>query len=222
MTRLLIVSDLHLDTHLRPSEVIRQVFVPGTYDVALIAGDIASGPKAQQYWLQDLSRRDIPYVYVAGNHDYWKSTCEGEVSGVHASYHDLAGWVACTSWYAPPNAHEWVDFRRTLWLAEALPAMHRRDTELLRKTMSIARIVMTHMLPSYACVDPEYDGDPTNRYYVNDFHAELEAGKGPPLWVHGHTHKRMDRVIGKTRVVCNPYGYPGENPRWEPMIVEVE
>jgi predicted phosphodiesterase len=213
---------MHLDTHLKPSEVIRQVFVPGTYDVAIIAGDIASGPKAQKRWLRKLSEQDIPYVYAAGNHDYWGSTRERDATTTDANTAIGVCWYACTSWYAPPNTHEWVDFRRTPWLAKALPEMHRRDTDLLRSLMGKVNIIITHMLPSYACVDPEYEGDPTNRYYVNDFHAELEAGNGPPLWVHGHTHKRMDRVIGRTRVVCNPYGYPGENPRWEPMIVEVE
>lgn len=30
------------------------------------------------------------------------------------------------------------------------------------------------------------------------------------LWVHGHMHNASDYVIGDTRVVCNPKGYPGE------------
>jgi predicted phosphodiesterase len=30
---------------------------------------------------------------------------------------------------------------------------------------------------------------------------------GPDLWVHGHTHKSFDYMLGKTRVIVNPFGY---------------
>jgi hypothetical protein len=29
------------------------------------------------------------------------------------------------------------------------------------------------------------------------------------LWVHGHTHSSFDYKLGKTRIICNPRGYPG-------------
>ena len=31
------------------------------------------------------------------------------------------------------------------------------------------------------------------------------------MWIHGHTHQGSDYLLGKTRVVCNPRGYPGQN-----------
>jgi hypothetical protein len=33
------------------------------------------------------------------------------------------------------------------------------------------------------------------------------------LWTHGHTHEPFDYMIGTTRVVCNPRGYSGHEPR---------
>jgi hypothetical protein len=30
------------------------------------------------------------------------------------------------------------------------------------------------------------------------------------LWIHGHTHRRVDTVVDGTRVVSNPRGYPHE------------
>jgi Icc-related predicted phosphoesterase len=47
------------------------------------------------------------------------------------------------------------------------------------------------------------------------------------LWIHGHIHTSSDYVIGGTRVVANPRGYPHknggqENPSFDPFfIVEV-
>ena len=46
----------------------------------------------------------------------------------------------------------------------------------------------------------------------------------PQLWLHGHTHDSRDVTIGKTRLLCNPFGYarsnvnPGFNER---LIIEV-
>jgi len=33
------------------------------------------------------------------------------------------------------------------------------------------------------------------------------------LWTHGHTHEDFDYEIGTCRVVCNPRGYVGHEPR---------
>ena len=43
----------------------------------------------------------------------------------------------------------------------------------------------------------------------------------PKLWIHGHTHDRCDYVIGDTRVIANPFGYPKElrsNEMFEPAL----
>ena len=48
--------------------------------------------------------------------------------------------------------------------------------------------------------------------------------EGPRLWIHGHTHGSKDYMLGDTRVICNPGGYPHrwENPNFIPrLIVEV-
>jgi Icc-related predicted phosphoesterase len=59
-----------------------------------------------------------------------------------------------------------------------------------------------------------YKSDPNlpslNRFFVNDMSDRINAKK-PKLWVHGHTHDSCDYIAGeRTRVVCNPKGYPGE------------
>ena len=30
------------------------------------------------------------------------------------------------------------------------------------------------------------------------------------IWIHGHIHTSSDYQIGKTRIICNPKGYPDE------------
>ena len=50
--------------------------------------------------------------------------------------------------------------------------------------------------------------------YGSDLHKLIEEFQ-PVLWVHGHVHHSRDYHIGKTRIICNPHGYIGEEPmRW--------
>lgn len=37
----------------------------------------------------------------------------------------------------------------------------------------------------------------------------------------GHTHFAGDKDINGVRCICNPKGYPGENPAWKPLKVTV-
>jgi predicted phosphodiesterase len=40
-------------------------------------------------------------------------------------------------------------------------------------------------------------------------------------WFYGHTHQRGMADIDQTTYVCNARGYHGENPGWEPLVLEV-
>jgi predicted phosphodiesterase len=73
-------------------------------------------------------------------------------------------------------------------------------------------VVVTHHLPSFSCVDPKYAdckynaGFATNLDYLLQKHADKIR-----VWVHGHTHAVVEKMIQGVHVVCNPRGYPGEN-----------
>ena len=69
-------------------------------------------------------------------------------------------------------------------------------------------IVMTHHLPSYKLIHPEYQKIEYEKYnsaYASDSDGLVYKAK---LWIHGHTHKASDIIFdGITRCICNPYGY---------------
>lgn len=73
-------------------------------------------------------------------------------------------------------------------------------------------VVVTHHAPTDLSLDPDYQGSSLNPCYVNNWGNRLAYEGGPALWFHGHTHRPHDYVVGDTRVVCNPYGYPGQLP----------
>jgi hypothetical protein len=88
---------------------------------------------------------------------------------------------------------------------------------------SQAKVVVTHHLPSWRCVDSRYAQSVTNAAFCSDLDDLI--GKAS-LWIHGHTHVSLDRMLEGTRVVCNPRGYPRrampggfENPDFDPVRV---
>ena len=77
-------------------------------------------------------------------------------------------------------------------------------------------IVVTHHLPSRALVSERFwpgDGsDGANGGFVGECEDLMATTEpiSPWLWIHGHTHDTIDRMLWETRIVCNPAGYRGE------------
>lgn len=71
-------------------------------------------------------------------------------------------------------------------------------------------IVMTHHAPSFKSSHPRYDTSYIKAGFCSSLDYVIEEYQ-PDLWIHGHTHESFDYTIGRTRVVCNPYGYGVEN-----------
>lgn len=99
------------------------------------------------------------------------------------------------------------------WLFQA--AVDLKD----RKKKSV---IVTHHAPSGRSLPDRYQDDILSASYVShldDFVKESSAA----LWIHGHIHTQQDYVIGNTRIVCNPRGYPNEpNDRFVPdFVIEV-
>lgn len=94
--------------------------------------------------------------------------------------------------------------------------------DLLKIKQDYKRVVITHFLPHPNSIADKYNGDSLNPYFCSDLSWLIEEQQ-PDLWIHGHTHEVCDYKIGKTRVVCNPRGYPGEhNKGFNPnLVIEV-
>lgn len=237
MTSLWILSDLHQD------HGAFSLDVPPGADVALVAGDVVNDD-----FLIELARK-IPVVFVAGNHEFYGHAYHDRIATLSelpiAFLNDdtvtvnLAGkkpvrvigstlWTDYNGAYQPAmaaagksmNDHRkikwhWDEFRPT----DALH-LHMASRDYLRSNSHFdgATVVMTHHAPSMRSVAPKYEGDIINYAFASRMDDIVEES-GAALWVHGHTHTSFDYNIGGTRVLCNPHGYPGENPEWNPALV---
>jgi len=77
------------------------------------------------------------------------------------------------------------------------------------KNLSGPRVVISHNAP---VINPnsKYDGGPlTPAFNSLDYMVENGGTHRPALWVYGYTHECDDQTIGRTRIISNQLGYPG-------------
>lgn len=119
----------------------------------------------------------------------------------------------------PYKAIRWEDVRER----------HRESLSWLKNELANhfegKTIVLTHHAPSVLSNDPMFADSPVTGAFCNRLDDDLAAlgESGPDLWIHGHCHNSSDYRLGKTRILCNPAGYPFErNLDFEPeYIVEI-
>lgn len=103
--------------------------------------------------------------------------------------------------------------------------LHRRSRGYLDGELAFPHdgptVVVTHHAPHPRSVHPRYADDPLTPAFASDLSGIIEE-RQPDLWIHGHMHHSSDYRVGRTRVLCNPRGYCGENRDFDPsLIVEV-
>lgn len=94
--------------------------------------------------------------------------------------------------------------------------LHRIATinidNVYRSQPKLPTVIVSHHAPSMMSVPPQYLRDGLTPSFASRFERRILEYE-PLLWVHGHIHSPSDYRIGKTRVVCNPLGYPDEPSR---------
>ena len=217
-----IISDLHMEFQAwYPPEPESDVFY-------LNAGDTHPNKLLRDWLEKEMGER---YFAVLGNHDYYGNSFANadmdfpdtvEVDGIKIAGATLWTEISPTRWW---DFKEYmVDSRQIRGMTyEKYMLAHMTHKEHLFN--SGADVWVVHHLPSYQSVHPKYKDSGGNDFFATELSYKiLEMKKPPKLIVHGHTHDRCDYMIGDTRVVCHPRGYPNENDwykNYRPLIVEV-
>jgi predicted phosphodiesterase len=71
-------------------------------------------------------------------------------------------------------------------------------------------IVVTHHVPSFLLASPDFKGSRINGAFTVELSDYIETS---PIeyWIYGHSHRNIDKVIGKTQCVSNQLGYVFQN-----------
>ena len=242
--RIQLLSDLHFEFHQDSGRSFVESLDPDGVDVLVLAGDVAVGedlPEALELICSRFSGSSV--IYVHGNHEFYHSS-RGRV---HQLTMQALGnnpnlvWLDKTGvklggirfWGAPlwfpltvtdPSLKQMLsDFSEIEDFESWVYRENQAATEFLHDHVGQGDIVVTHHLPSHLCVSPQYKGNALTPFFVSDM-TPFILKRQPRLWLHGHTHDSRDVTIGKTRLLCNPFGYarsninPGFNER---LIIEV-
>lgn len=235
--KLRILSDIHLEFRhytLPP--------LPTDKDsILVLAGDISLGAKASGFIVEQASRfKHI--IYVLGNHEFydnhvpsvrafWANHNLDNLTVLDDSVKIIDGirFVGGTLW---------TDLDKLNWSTIQDAKMHMPDFNCvtykngktftpqdsatlhnITKNFIINQlkdgydgktVVVTHHMPHRDCVHSRFTNDSLNGAFKSDldelFNEELA------LWIHGHTHDTVDIMVNDTRIVCNPLGYPSEQP----------
>ncbi len=236
-----ILSDLHLE--------FKGARRPGLHpdaDVLVLAGDIHVG-RTGALWA-DVSF-EIPSVYVAGNHEFYRGDIKRTLDDLgkfpyflENTHIEIDGvtFLGCTLWTDfeldgdPEPAMEIAgqfmnDFSVIAHGNEAFtPAMsrdlHQQSVQWLTDQLSAGPgpfVVVTHHAPSRRSISERLKVEPYRRLNPA-FASSLEhlMDEKIPLWIHGHMHNSSRYRVGPTEVICNPQGYPHQlNPQFDPHLL---
>lgn len=223
--KILPVSDLHFEFQADDGAALL-ADLSKDVDVLIVAGDLTTSPLLFRA-LEQLSRTYPRVVYVPGNHDWFHTSREGmarlrerveasldNVSWLDRNVVSIEGkrFVGTTLWFPDSKmARRWrgnmpdfsaiSDFEAWIW------DEFERNRTFLDEHVQRGDVVITHHLPSPRSIADRFVNAPLNCYFVGNVETIVRE-RGARYWIHGHTHESCDYMCGRTRVLCNPFGYP--------------
>lgn len=211
-----IFSDLHLNWYGYKStldlihSLNKQANEAGV-DLLINAGDTADAYAQGGFDIS--SYFDIEVLTTFGNHDCWRVGFNDHFDVVERHGKRIVLTPLWTNCHDDPLVERWF---KTNMDGDMIPdftiaKMKFAFAEAKRKIFELQPdIVVTHNPPSMLSVSEKYAGqDMANKSFIPELGNEI-AYSSIKLWVCGHVHHRHEYVIGDTKVVCNPLGYPGE------------
>jgi predicted phosphodiesterase len=219
-----IISDLHMEFQPWFHEPIEDAFY-------LNAGDTHPNALFRDYF-NSLYKGKI--FSVKGNHDYYgNSFRDADMDFPEAVTLDNGLVVAGATLWTEISPVRWWDFREYMVDFRQIKGLnydrymnaHNTHKHYLFNVAN-ADIWVIHHLPSYLSVHEKFRHSGGNDFFATELADKiLDMKKPPKLIVHGHTHEQCDYMIGDTRVICHPRGYPGEHEwyqNYKPLIVEID
>jgi Icc-related predicted phosphoesterase len=218
-----IISDLHIDFKDYDFEEELGVHY-------INAGDIAHSSILRR----GFNDKHPDVMTIMGNHDYYGSTGEKWEDAVNHKYEWVREGVVirgATLWTDMQDQKMYENYRFLLSDSHNIKAMTRQSYDKVHEAhkewlfSNNADVLVLHHAPSFLSTHPMYFTEKGNEFFANDLDDLIKnLTKKPKLIIHGHMHQPCEYMIGETRVICNPRGYPGETTYYydyEPRIIEV-
>ena len=66
--------------------------------------------------------------------------------------------------------------------------------------------MLTHHVPTQQCTAKEFQGSAINGAFTVEL-GNYIVDSNINYWIYGHSHRNIDAVIGKTKILSNQLGY---------------
>ena len=228
-------SDLHLEFPMNRDFILAGGMAV-TGDVLVLAGDIGYLEDVTEFdpfwdWCSEIYRHTF---IVPGNHEYYawsditqyrsfKKMLRHNVGYYNNVVETVEGtdfifstlWSEITPEAMPLVVEKMPDFTNIRFGSRPLlpidqNEIHRECVDFIFQSIAASKarqtVVVTHHLPSFALVAPEYKTSPITCAFATDLSNRIEA-EGPDHWIYGHSHTNIECEIGKTKIFCNQLGY---------------
>lgn len=236
-----LMSDMHVN-HPQPKT---------PYDLleqnVIVAGDTSNGLEGLKF-LHKMQNKGHRVFATLGNHEHYSNVSSGrDVDATRFRFEEdfhpyvevdetlavilVNGWYPvsdCDTWFNWMNDGRYIVGTNKPLAGFVINEAARAEADvvhaLLKDGPTRKFIVVTHTAPCEETLNPQYDGHFSNEWYWNPRMKDVmeEFSDRILVWNHGHTHAPREAVVHGVRVVCNPRGYPGENPNWKPKSITVE
>jgi len=230
-------SDLHLEFGTNARFVLKNPLIPiGDVlilvgDIACLNTD---NFMTHPFW--DWASENYRQVLIVpGNHEFYhhydlKSLQDGEICQIRENvryYYNMVVnidgidiilstlWSKILPYDSVVTERSVADFRRIRYDRHKLHyqnfnAEHERCLEFIKKAVieskAKTKIVATHHIPSFQLESPDFKYGGINGAFTVELADYIEANT-IDYWIYGHSHRNIDKVIGKTRCVTNQLGY---------------
>lgn len=249
--KLHIASDLHIDTWLNPYLIIEEFKRSSGDILILAGdlGEFRNFHKSYfQEFFNTISKNYNHVLLVAGNHEFYHNFLDYEMIGnfyktyknfifLEQGYIEIEGtrFIGTTLWSDLSRVNPVLKFQaqkeindyRVIKMfddsklnCEDTHEMFEHNFEYLLETVIPNSVIITHHAPSFKSVAPKFKTNELNPWFCSDLDFFIESSQ-IKLFLHGHCHNASDYVIGNTRVVCNPLGYPNEVSNFKIKEIEI-
>lgn len=244
--RVSLLSDTHLEFYKDQGQSFIEGLDPSGVDVLILAGDITVGGRIRSALKQFCAK--YPHViYLTGNHEYYRCSpdevaeyieeakaASPNLTVLDNSTVEIGGvrFAGTSLWFRddPMNFRYQGMLNDFNMIEDFVPWVYdenRKAEAFLKEVLSTpgaVDVVVTHHLPSYECVSPQYQGSPLNRFFVAPVADTVPAENLPRYWFFGHTHSPNSFVRDGCQFICNSRGYPHEPKDGfkEKLVFEIE
>ena len=165
----------------------------------------------------DLSKIKEGFKYKIRDNIYYYYNCVVTIDDIDIIVSTLWSHISQENAKACENSVN--DFKLIKWgnnrlTAEKFNEEHKRCLKFIKKAMNESKakikIIVTHHVPSSLLTSKEFEGSDINEAFTVDLTDYIEKC-GAKYWIFGHSHRNINKVIGKTNCLCNQVGYVKSN-----------